>query len=175
MQNKKVDSPLIPIDILMEEIRKEVAEKQCYESPPDFEFDVWYDFTAKGSIQSLLGTGWSTPEDTHCWMVGNAATLNIAITKDISCFQLSMLAHPMLSDTISNQKVSVFWNDSLIANWILYKLDFYNTLVLNCESTERVNILKFKCDTPLSPQQCGENDDGRLLAVAVHKMSIQPF
>lgn len=175
MQKKKEDSPLIPIDTLMEEIRKEVAEKQSYESPPDFEFEVWYDFTAKGSVHSLLGTGWSTPEESYCWMVGPTATLNIAATEDISSFQLSVLAHPMLGGKLAQQKVSVFWNDRLVANWNLYKKDFYNTLVLNSNPASRVNTLKFECETPLSPQQSGENEDTRSLAMAVHGMSIKPF
>lgn len=175
MQKNKDDSPLVPIDILMEEIRKEVAEKQFYNSTPDFELNVWHDFSSKGAIDSLLGTGWSTPEEYYCWMVGHTATLNIATTNTISCFQLSVLAHPMLGDKLAEQKVSVFWNDRLIANWNLYKKSFYNTLALNCAPASRLNTLKFKCDTPLSPQQCGENDDNRLLALAMHRMSIQPF
>lgn len=175
MQKNKAESPFVPIDTLMEKIRKEVAERQSYDSNPNFELNTWHDFTSKGSITPLLGTGWSTPENSHCWMVGNTATLNISITKDISCFQLSVLAHPMLGEMISQQNVSVFWNKSLVAKWNLYKKDFYNTLILNSESTHEINTLEFKCDTPLSPKQCGENVDSRSLALAVHKMSIMTF
>lgn len=167
--------PIVPIDILMAEIRKEIAEKQTLIEVPVFKTDIWHEFKRKSYVTEILESGWSPPENHYCWMTGGKSQMKIRFEDEMPNFRLSVLAHPKTGKNIDSQNILVTWNDQIVTNWVIRDKRFYSALILNNKSTIRANTLGFECRTPISPEQCGESKDRRLLAFAIHKMSIKPI
>ena len=165
----------ININILMSKVRNEVAEAHSLSSIPHLELGKWHRFSTDGEIDPFLDKGWAEADKHYRWIEGNSAKLNLPIKTDLTNFRLSILAHSMNGESCPYQNVFVYWNNNPIAEWRISHRGFFHALILNNDPKIELQSLEFKCPAAISPRTCGEGNDPRLLAIAIHTLAIQPI
>jgi hypothetical protein len=165
----------INIDILMAKIRKEVVEARPLNSLHQLELGKLHRFSIDGQIDPFLDKGWAEADEHYRWIEGNSAKLKLPIRTDLTNFRLSILAHSMNGEMHPYQDVFVTWNNNPIAEWRISHRAFFHALILNHDPEMELQSLEFICPTAVSPRSCGESDDPRLLAIAIHTLAIHPI
>ena len=175
---KKPNISPIPVDELMEKIRCEVDAKRFEENNIANRFYTWgepLDFGETGTSQPFLLDGWDKPDQRFRWTLGKKSTLSLAVPKSDANLLLSILAHPLNGNLVQSQSVSVKWNDKLIGEWEVTKKRFYFAYIFNRNLDCTLNTIEIGVSTATSPQNCGINDDLRILGIGVHALKIVPI
>lgn len=178
MMDTQDSPPVIPVDLLMDKIRKELDSNKLLafdESYPTYDWGKALEFGKRERQSFFLLDGWVKPSEGFCWTLGEASTLAIKLPSRYDNLLLSINAHPLVGNHIKKQDVCVEWNGKPISEWSIDRLSDYHAIVLNREIEKNINILTFSIRSATSPKMCGIGDDDRVIGIGVHHLSVTPL
>jgi hypothetical protein len=171
------------VETLLQQVKAKIEEISIYENDntiidksllTEFEYNVAFTFDAESHTSNLLKDGWSLPERDHIWSVGKYSDMLFKIPQTNKDLILEINGEPFLSPELDSQKVSVFFNNRLIANWPCNSSRNYSALVFNyLIQKDGVVHLKFVYENPRSPKSLGISNDLRILGFLFRSILIK--
>jgi len=142
------------------------------------------DFTKKRKVVYLSRSGWSFPENTGRWTVGNLASLYLVV-KDaiVSDLTLQLRCIPMLNNKHPSLESSLSVNGREIGN-VVYKLSdqvaphgtYAHEFVIpyGLIKTSELTRIDLRIKNPVSPSAIKKSKDKRILGMMVKTMTLKP-
>lgn len=126
------------------------------------------------SARKYMVKGWSLREKEYTWTDGPEASMLFDVknaeNKDL---KLRMRAAAYLGGGLSYQTVSVYANDTKIADWKVSGEEYWYEAAITSKVAGRVSLkIKFVISDPTSPKEAGRSEDERKLGIAVRELVI---
>ena len=142
-----------------------------------YRWNTAIDFTFLGNAHPYLKSGWSHPEEQHCWTVGKAATVDIPIFRTDSLVSLKASFRTFLAPDfgLDKQTETVLVNGHEIAEWIITEPNFQERIVnIPRRFIKDANSLEITFSMPdaVSPEQLGISKDHRSLGIGVRSLVL---
>lgn len=132
-------------------------------------------FSVNQKGRCILGEGWSSPEERHCWSVSNTSSLlfdlNLFPSTDIVLqVRLSAFCHKLYSES---KEVSIEFNNTQVAHISATDTRRTFNIIVSQELLNRTGQQKvsFRLDQLTSPKECGLKDT-RTLGIDIEYLII---
>ena len=125
------------------------------------------------TYDSLLGDGWSTPEEWGRWAEGQSAAVRVAVESGHD-YRILIEAFPFCPPAFKGQTMEIEWNGKPLG-WHEFANCENETLAFDLPAAEISggwNDLRFEFGLALSPAQAGMSDDQRALSVGFSSISL---
>lgn len=134
-----------------------------------------YDFGKNGSLNKLIGSGWSSPEEDKVWSAEFYSTLTIPVTPTRTDLELSMRVYPFIDGQISNHQRMEVYVLGLALGAFVFRTDEIQTCSLQIPAyASNFGNLKIMIKWPdaVRPSDFGKRDQ-RLLAGALFSIELK--
>lgn len=144
--------------------------------PPRSEGRIDFIFGRLGNVAGRTFEGWSTPEATQQWMISVASVFALPTLAPDTDYDLVAAVMPYLAmQQLSLQRLILQLNKAVVAEFDLHDPQHIGCALpassLRRDGTDRLRLLH---PDAVSPSSVGESDDGRMLAVALKRLSLVP-
>lgn len=133
-------------------------------------------FARQGNAVDYVLSGWSDPEETHWWTVGDLAEIELPV-EEVDCdLMLEVDGYAFQPDAKAPQRVGIRVNGTLCAEWMVAGPDRHHALILRARLRHAGIIrLSFELPDAISPAEGGLVDDQRKLGMAFHRLTLRPL
>lgn len=131
-------------------------------------------FNPGGKSESYRISGWSKTEPEFTWSEGNSARLALPIGKNSGALTVRVTAAGLTGgEDLAFQPVEVFANNQKVADWQVGTTAEFNAPIPAdlANSAEMLNV-EFRIPKATSPKALGQNEDARILGIAVHSVAV---
>ena len=121
-----------------------------------------------------LGSGWSSPEYTHVWSVGDMAKINLEfMSQKTGLIEIDISAFLVSGTEVDKQNIRIYVNDEIAGKYD-FSLDHNRRVVTLPFATEdnKLNI-SISIEKPASPSELGLSGDERILGVSLHQFELK--
>jgi hypothetical protein len=144
--------------------------------PPRADGRIDFIFGRSGNVSGRTLEGWSKPEATLQWMISVASVLALpALAPDIDYDLVAWVVPFLARQHLRLQRLILQLNKTVVAEF-----DVYGAVYIGCalpeaslrrDGTDRLRLLH---PDAISPSSVSGSDDGRMLAVALRRLSLVP-
>lgn len=145
-------------------------------SMPKYEWGTPIIFNNNGTAQQYQKYGWSIPEEGFTWTNDYKAVLGLQFEKTESNLTMIIEASPFLGGNVEKQPVKIFINKKEIGDWVLDKPGVQKKSIIiphEVLSDEMIQYIILELPGAISPNELGQSDDTRNLALAVRSIIIE--
>ncbi|KKC48118.1 hypothetical protein VE23_15020 [Paenibacillus sp. D9] len=129
-----------------------------------------------GSLDNLILTGWSKPENWGRWTIGGESQIKLVVSPMDLGKPLELRAEAAGFVADKPQKVKIYVNDVFADSWIFNNNDEWSQRRLNVSSdlirSNQPLKISFYIEMPSSPKESNRGDDQRKLGLAIKNITI---